>query len=56
MTLILSSCAVDAHSGYEFPWSPFAMSKLMMGSQMHDFHHSKNVVRLASDTTAMHPS
>lgn len=31
---------VDAHCGYEFPWSPFAWIGV---SRKHDFHHSHNI-------------
>jgi len=35
---------VDAHSGYEFPWSPWCQLKLIQGgADRHDFHHSHNV-------------
>eukprot|EP00002_Diphylleia_rotans_P032612 TRINITY_DN6862_c0_g5_i1.p1 TRINITY_DN6862_c0_g5~~TRINITY_DN6862_c0_g5_i1.p1 ORF type:complete len:276 (-),score=48.30 TRINITY_DN6862_c0_g5_i1:287-1114(-) len=35
---------VDAHSGYQFPFSPFEMLlKIQGGSARHDFHHSHNV-------------
>ena len=30
---------VDAHSGYEFPWSPFHLLPIFGGARMHDFHH-----------------
>jgi sterol desaturase/sphingolipid hydroxylase (fatty acid hydroxylase superfamily) len=34
---------VDAHSGYRFPLSPFAMLGFQGGAERHDFHHSHNV-------------
>jgi sterol desaturase/sphingolipid hydroxylase (fatty acid hydroxylase superfamily) len=35
---------VDAHCGYNFPWSPFnKMPSWMGGADRHDFHHSKNM-------------
>jgi len=35
---------VDAHSGYEFPWSPWSLIKAVQGgSARHDFHHSHNI-------------
>jgi len=30
----------DAHSGYEFPWSPFGLFSV---AGHHDFHHSHNI-------------
>jgi len=34
---------VDAHSGYEFTFSPFSLLPFQGGADRHDFHHSKNV-------------
>lgn len=34
---------VDAHSGYEFPFSPFHVFSWQGGSDRHDFHHSHNM-------------
>ena len=31
---------VDAHSGYDFPFSPFSMFKIFGGALFHDYHHS----------------
>ncbi|DAZ93383.1 TPA: hypothetical protein N0F65_012440 [Lagenidium giganteum] len=31
---------IDAHSGYQFPWS---FTQLMDGAKRHDYHHSHNV-------------
>ena len=33
----------EGHSGYEFPWSPFRVLPLIMGSSFHDYHHSSNI-------------
>lgn len=30
---------VDAHCGYEFPFSPFTMVPIFGGARMHDYHH-----------------
>ncbi|KAL4444717.1 hypothetical protein ABPG74_015925 [Tetrahymena malaccensis] len=35
--------AVEEHSGYDFPWSPFNLSDYNVSAQFHDFHHSHNV-------------
>lgn len=35
--------SIEAHSGYEFPWSPFRVLPFSTSSQYHDWHHSKNV-------------
>lgn len=35
-----SFLSTEGHSGYEFPWSPFRVLPLVMGSNMHDYHHS----------------
>jgi sterol desaturase/sphingolipid hydroxylase (fatty acid hydroxylase superfamily) len=34
---------VDAHSGYNFPFSPFHALPFQGGADRHDFHHSHNV-------------
>jgi len=34
---------IDAHSGYEFPWSPYKLIPFQGGAGRHDYHHSKNV-------------
>ena len=31
---------VDAHSGYDFPFSPFSRFKICGGALFHDYHHS----------------
>ena len=31
---------VDAHCGYDLPWSPFSFIPLFGGALMHDYHHS----------------
>ncbi|KAJ8773076.1 hypothetical protein K2173_028253 [Erythroxylum novogranatense] len=31
--------AIDAHSGYEFPWSPAKFVPLFGGAEYHDYHH-----------------
>ena len=33
----------DAHSGYEFPWSPFRLVPFACTSTYHNFHHSHNI-------------
>jgi len=43
-TLFLYNCmrwleTVDAHSGYELPFSPFHRLPLFGGARMHDYHH-----------------
>jgi len=44
--------AVDSHSGYRFPWSPFQLlDRLQGGAQRHEFHHSHNVGSYGSWTT-----
>jgi methylsterol monooxygenase len=36
--------AVDGHSGYRFPWSPYQLfDSIQGGAQRHEFHHSHNV-------------
>jgi sterol desaturase/sphingolipid hydroxylase (fatty acid hydroxylase superfamily) len=35
--------ALDGHSGYEFPWSPYRLIPFSNSAQYHDFHHSHNV-------------
>jgi len=34
---------IDAHSGYDFSFSPFSMVPFQGGARRHDFHHSRNV-------------
>ena len=34
---------VDAHSGYELPWSPWELFSFQGGADRHEFHHSHNV-------------
>lgn len=34
---------VDAHSGYNFSFSPFTLIPFINGADRHDFHHSHNV-------------
>ena len=31
--------SVDAHSGYEFPWSPFRLIPFSASAGYHDYHH-----------------
>jgi 4-alpha-methyl-delta7-sterol-4alpha-methyl oxidase len=33
---------IDAHSGYDFPLSPFSLLPFVNGADRHDFHHSHN--------------
>ena len=33
----------EGHSGYELPWSPFAIIPFSVPISYHDFHHSKNI-------------
>ena len=35
--------AIDAHSGYEIPWSPFRLMPFNVTATYHDFHHMYNV-------------
>jgi sterol desaturase/sphingolipid hydroxylase (fatty acid hydroxylase superfamily) len=32
--------SVDAHSGYEFPWSPFRLIPFAASASYHDYHHT----------------
>ena len=42
--IILRICeTLEAHSGYDFPYSPFHFFSWQGGSARHDFHHSHNV-------------
>ena len=42
--LIARFCeSYDAHSGYEFPWSPFRLIPFSCTATYHDYHHSHNV-------------
>ena len=42
--LIARFCeSYDAHSGFEFPWSPFRLIPFSCTATYHDFHHSHNV-------------
>lgn len=34
---------MQAHSGYEFPWTPFGILPFQNDSTYHDYHHSHNV-------------
>jgi len=34
---------IDAHSGYDFSFSPFSLLPFQGGARRHDFHHSRNV-------------
>lgn len=38
---MLKTC--DAHSGYNFPWSPFNAGFPLNEAKRHDFHHSANI-------------
>ena len=38
----------DAHSGYEFPWSPFRLLPFSAPASYHNFHHSHNLGNYAS--------
>ena len=40
--------SVDAHCGYEFPWSPIRVLPMAAGGEYHNFHHSKNVGNFGS--------
>ena len=39
---------LDAHSGYDFSWSPFRLIPLSGGADYHDFHHAANVGNYSS--------
>ena len=41
----------DAHSGYEFPWSPFRLLPFSADATYHDYHHSRNVGNYSSTMT-----
>ena len=41
--LIILQENVEAHSGYDFPWSVFSALPFATGASFHDFHHSSNV-------------
>ena len=47
-TLIRVTEAVYAHSGYEFPWTPFRIFPFMVPSTYHDYQHSHNIGNYAS--------
>ena len=34
---------IDAHCGYDFPFSPFKLVPFFGGAEQHDFHHKMNV-------------
>lgn len=34
--------SVDAHSGFEFPWTPFRIIPFAASATYHDYHHSHN--------------
>ena len=40
----------DAHSGYDFPFSPFTLIPFGSPSSYHDFHHYKNVGNYSGPT------
>ena len=40
--------AIDAHSGYEFPWSLHHFLPVWAGSQHHDVHHEKFIGNYSS--------
>ena len=40
--------SVDAHCGYEFPWSPIRVLPMAAGGDYHNFHHSKNIGNFGS--------
>mmetsp|Transcript_45517 Transcript_45517/g.114541 ORF Transcript_45517/g.114541 Transcript_45517/m.114541 type:complete len:265 (+) Transcript_45517:137-931(+) len=42
-TLVRTLETVDAHSGYNLPFSPFYLLPFVGGADRHDFHHSHNV-------------
>lgn len=39
---IMSINSIDEHSGYEFPWSPFNLTKYNVSAEFHEFHHFSN--------------
>eukprot|EP00041_Stephanoeca_diplocostata_P002666 m.28962 g.28962 ORF g.28962 m.28962 type:complete len:302 (-) comp13662_c0_seq6:3371-4276(-) len=50
--VIVFSEAIDAHSGYELPFSPFgAFWPVRPSAEEHDWHHSKNAGNFGSWTT-----
>ncbi len=40
--------AVDGHSGYEFPWTPFRLIPFATSSAYHNFHHTNNIGNYSS--------
>lgn len=38
----------DAHSGYDWPWSPFRLVPFSAPASYHNFHHSHNVGNYAT--------
>lgn len=38
----LAAETTDAHSGYEFPWSPARLTPFAISAAHHDFHHASN--------------
>jgi sterol desaturase/sphingolipid hydroxylase (fatty acid hydroxylase superfamily) len=44
MWFLMRLCeSLDAHSGYEFPWSPFRLIPFSVSASYHDYHHSHNI-------------
>ena len=43
--------SLDAHCGYEFPWSPFGLIPFGASATYHHWHHTKNVGNYSSYMT-----
>jgi len=39
---------LDAHSGYEFSWSPYRLLPFSTSASYHDYHHSHNIGNYSS--------
>ena len=35
--------SIDAHSGYEFSWSPYRLIPFSSAAEYHEYHHSNSV-------------
>ena len=46
--VIRTAETLDAHSGYEFSWSPYRLIPFSGSADYHDFHHTHNVGNFSS--------
>lgn len=46
--IVRLSESFEAHCGYEFPWSPFAVIPLSTPASYHFHHHAENVGNYAT--------